>query len=597
MADNFTSPRPLSSEEMWAGYEAPVPDFSTPFQYPAQRLTYDLFPYSQTAEKHGLRLFKLSIREQVWNLVQMGPEMESFAKMQVEDQRRLPPDITGLGKLLDLNGMRQDANRIFREGDYMTAVWRYVTNWSLFLPWHVDAFSRTHPLRPKLGEAEASLFNNISACFVRISEEAKKYERNDFSNFYMDAAFKTSWVALEMREFAKVRTVYSSAKRSLSLIRKLFAAIPSPNVTAANIDAMCAYYAVQAKVLENVNKDTMFKDLSPEKKIPWPSFDDYWAMGPFCWGTTHGLVHLNKNPVVEARRGRNQPRTLTEEELWAIWTEDVPMPTEPLEYREPADDYPEFRFCYDNMPIGRVYETRHICRAKREVYEVIFRACRDDVSGEAFEHVMRSQRERSVTSHPWGERLHAAVAKKEEGTDLYRAKNIRAALSTYIDAWAELLPHHYSSHFTFEWINSGAGSLEAKLWSNISAACIQLSKSANSDYRRSTLTLLAFISAYFSWHLREYTSVNPVKNSCTRLLATVSDASIVLTTLQPKIDTLKTLWQQQVDVLQGADGELFMAQERQKMVPNPMGGREWAEVGPQTWMGEIEKLKGKRLFD
>ncbi|TYJ53852.1 hypothetical protein B9479_005540, partial [Cryptococcus floricola] len=249
-------PRPLSSEEMWAGYEAPVPDPSTPSQYPAQRLTYDLLPYSQTAEKHGLRLFKVSIREQVWNLVQMGPEMDSYVKMELENQRRLPPDITRLKVLLDFDGMRQDANRIFREGDYMTALWRYVTNWSLFLPWHVDAFPRTHPLRPKLGEAEASLFNNMAACYVKISEEAKNSGRNDFSNFYMDAAFKTSWVALELREFARVRTVYSSAKRSLSLIRKLFAVTPSPDVTAANIDAMCAYYAVQAKVLENVNKDT-----------------------------------------------------------------------------------------------------------------------------------------------------------------------------------------------------------------------------------------------------------------------------------------------------------------------------------------------------
>ncbi|ODO07709.1 hypothetical protein I350_03282 [Cryptococcus amylolentus CBS 6273] len=77
--------------------------FSTPSQYPAQRLTYDLFPYSQTAEKHGLRLFKVSIREQVWNLVEMGPEMESFAKTQLENQRRLPPDITGLGELLDFD--------------------------------------------------------------------------------------------------------------------------------------------------------------------------------------------------------------------------------------------------------------------------------------------------------------------------------------------------------------------------------------------------------------------------------------------------------------------------------------------------------------
>ncbi|WVQ75746.1 hypothetical protein IAR50_005377 [Cryptococcus sp. DSM 104548] len=604
MSQDPDPPRPLSSDEMWMGYQAPLPDylksafddFSTPPQYPSHRLTYDRLPNAVAAEKHGLRLFKVSARDQIWNLVEMGPELESLAQQQLDKQRSQPADIQALAELVGFDGMRQDANRLFRQGEYMTALWKYVTNWSMYLPYHVDALPQTHPLRAKLGEVEASLFNNISACLVKVAEEARKLGRGDYGNYYMDSAFKTSWVALDLREFAKVRTVYSSAKRSLGLIRQNFEHNASPNVTPANIDTMCLYYAAQVKVLEKVDKDLMFKDLSPEKKLPWPSFDDYWGMGPMSWGTTHGLVQVQKYPRLEAIRAKNKNRPLTEAELWAIWTESVPEPTEPLEYRQSANDYPEFRFTYDKRATGQVYETRCICRAKREFYEVVFRACLDDVSGEAFSTVMAHKKEQSIAGHPWEARHKAAESLKEAGTMHYRSRNIKAALKAYMDAWAELLPFHSESLPMSDWIHTGCGSLEATLWSNISAACIELSKLADEEGRATTLTRLGFMSAYFSWLLREYTTISTVRNSCNRLLSTVPDSSITPPALQPKITALKSLWQQQLESLQGADKGMILAADRQRTVLDPSQGEDYVEVGPQLWIGALEGLKGMKLF-
>ncbi|ODN87690.1 hypothetical protein L198_06914 [Cryptococcus wingfieldii CBS 7118] len=317
MTQNLVSPRPLTADEMWLGYDAPFPHylrrgfderipldaFSTNSQYPLRRLTYDRFPAWVVAEKHALRLFKINARDQVWNFVEMGPEMESLAHEQLDLQRFQVPAMQDLADLCAFDGMRQDENRQFREGDYMTALWKHATNWSMFLPYHVEALPRTHHhLRAKLGKAyvsyiphytEAAPFNNVSACLVKVAEDFKGLGQHDFARLLLDLRFKAAWMALDMREYAKVRTVYSSAKRSLALIRQIMADHPD-----------------QVRMLEDVGKD--------------PAFEDYWGLGPLQWSTTHGLGQVVKYPDIEAPRARNKARPLRDNERRAIWSEPVP---------------------------------------------------------------------------------------------------------------------------------------------------------------------------------------------------------------------------------------------------------------------------------
>lgn len=41
----------------------------------------------------------------------------------------------------------------FRKGNYLAALRKYSEKWNPYLPYHVDAFPKDHPLRTKLGEA------------------------------------------------------------------------------------------------------------------------------------------------------------------------------------------------------------------------------------------------------------------------------------------------------------------------------------------------------------------------------------------------------------------------------------------------------------
>ncbi|WVQ75745.1 hypothetical protein IAR50_005376 [Cryptococcus sp. DSM 104548] len=309
---------------------------------------------------------------------------------------------------------------------------------------------------------------------------------------------------------------------------------------------MCRYYTTQVKVLEKVDKNAMFKDISSKQKITFPSYRDYWTMGPISWSLKYGDVVVVKDPEREARRAMNQARPLKRSELLTVWTYPVPQPTEALEYGRPPPNCSEIRYCYDNMPTAQVYQTQHICRAKRQVYEVIFRACRNYVSGDAFEKVIKEKKGQSVTKESLNARREAAEKPMDVGIS------------------------------------------EASIWAYISRTCVELAKSAF-DERRNSFTQWAFMSAYFSWILRDYTLVVTVHVSCTNLLMTVNVttlpySTIVLPKAQPKFDALKSIWQQQLDALRGADEEMPLSHERWRTVLDPSLGGDWAEVGPQAWI-------------
>lgn len=119
----------------------------------------------------------------------------------------------------------------FRKGNYLAALRKYSEQWNSYLPYHVDAFPKDHPLRTKLGEvqvraalsrllvrwlnciiSEASLFNSMSACLTKLGNRSLRHNEIQQGSLVIEQAFRCIWVVMELREFATVRSIYSSCK-------------------------------------------------------------------------------------------------------------------------------------------------------------------------------------------------------------------------------------------------------------------------------------------------------------------------------------------------------------------------------------------------
>lgn len=110
----------------------------------------------------------------------------------------------------------------FRKGNYLASLGKYSEQWNSYLPYHVDAFPKDHPLRPKFGEAEACLFNSMSACLTKLGNRSLKRGKIQQGSLIIEQAFRCIWVAMDLREFATVRSIYSSCRRACDLIDQLY---------------------------------------------------------------------------------------------------------------------------------------------------------------------------------------------------------------------------------------------------------------------------------------------------------------------------------------------------------------------------------------
>lgn len=170
-AGDRKKPRQLTREELWSSYCEKITkqeyldaldNYTRPTEYPLKRRTYYLFPPAVAVEKQAVRLFKLSLRDNAAQGTTSVVE-EAFEML------KLSSTSEGiLEKCLAHNDLKRAGNVEFRKGNYLAALRKYSEKWNSYLPYHVDAFPKDHPLRTKLGEAEASLFNSMSACLTKL---------------------------------------------------------------------------------------------------------------------------------------------------------------------------------------------------------------------------------------------------------------------------------------------------------------------------------------------------------------------------------------------------------------------------------------------
>ncbi|WVQ77196.1 hypothetical protein IAR50_006879 [Cryptococcus sp. DSM 104548] len=193
---------PLTLEQLWDSYErSPVPRWmaqaasqhydETPSSHLPDRFTYYALPPTFAVEKRACRLYKLALRHRYSTIF-------------------VPPDVHPETK--------EAGNDGYRNGAYHFAILAWLQAWTTVLSYHVDPHGA---LRDKLGAQFSTIFGNISACLIKLWAVAKE-EIQDFRGASQlgTAAFRCCWIVLDMREYARVRTVFSACRRAEDCRRK-----------------------------------------------------------------------------------------------------------------------------------------------------------------------------------------------------------------------------------------------------------------------------------------------------------------------------------------------------------------------------------------
>ncbi|AFR94263.1 hypothetical protein C347_02402 [Cryptococcus neoformans AD2-60a] len=368
-AGDRKKPRQLTREELWSSYCEKITkqeyldaldNYTRPTEYPLKRRTYYLFPPAVAVEKQAVRLFKLSLRDNAAQGTTSVVE-EAFEML------KLSSTSEGiLEKCLAHNDLKRAGNVEFRKGNYLAALRKYSEKWNSYLPYHVDAFPKDHPLRTKLGEAEASLFNSMSAC-----------------------------------------------RRACDLIDQLYLGGLKKKAKILN-----QLFKIQADSIQDLDMDKLFKDVSSDLKVSQPTHKITSDFGPSGWATTY--LRPKGQPDPEASNVTYQqwhPRELDESELWLAWDRpDSGIPDAHMEYLRTPAIYSDKRCVYELLPSGVVqvvHSLRQHCWSKLSIYEIVFRHHNKDYAGELYFETDHRRFQASVKSLPLSDRIDWAVKEKD----------------------------------------------------------------------------------------------------------------------------------------------------------------------------------------
>lgn len=487
-----------------------------------------------------------------------------------------------LAKRLDeLENLKEKANKKYRDGDFQEALKGYTTAWKEVLPHHVEALPECDPNRPRLGYLEAVVFANMSATCITLS---KAISKKDGERKFTRMALRCAWVTFELREFAAATTVRNALLRANETLRKLHG---SNQKLAPQYQQMSQYYTQQCKALENISKDTLFKDLDAELKIAPPSLAVLQTFGPRAWAQDwiQALPPILRPPPVETMEQRKKPRDLTPYELWAGWG-DLPIGEwhKGLESFEMDILHPYLRVMYELSSSGRRRELNNLRLAKFDILRTIMLSTIGDVEFDLF---MKMIKGKPVDERPLKEKVAIAELKKANANKIYRRGDILEAAAEYLFAWSMILPYHTTALAPSDPIRADLGKFESALWCNLSAAFIGIGKEPGDEMGSAGFRGLAYRCAWAAFEEREYATVSTVKNACLRAkdnfyLSRLGGGN----DLEKQVTDVRTFFVKQAELLSDLPKDMMYADApASKKLPIP--DRETMKhFGPNIWPRE-----------
>ncbi|WVQ73570.1 hypothetical protein IAR50_003148 [Cryptococcus sp. DSM 104548] len=602
--DDHITPRKLTNLEIWNAWDHfdklpkdvlyGLNDFQTPAMYPSLRLTYYRTAPAISADLHSLRLSKMAIWEffeRLKNPFGEDPAMGGMMfRMSFQGVRYGSSD--NLEAQLDkVETKREDANKLYRQGKFQDAMEEYTKAWKDVLPHYVESLSETDTQRPRLGYFEAVLFANMAATCIALSKTSKSTKQE---KGYLRIAFQCAWVTWEMREFAAAITVRNATLRSNDVLRRLYQNSKDPNHN-RHFQQMAAYFSGQAEALEGFDKEVLFKDLEPSKRLPPPPVEVLQAFGPRSWAQKwiKQLPEILPPPPILTLEERKKPRDLTPFELWAAWDEM------PEEYREDINEtkmplyHPQLRLTYSLMtPVERT-ALHYLRQAKFHVFRTVMSTAAGDSE---FDFIVKMIKDKPVDDPSLEEKLTEAEIKKAQANKLYRKKEFPNAFAEYFFAWSMVLPYHTGALAPDDPLRHRLGKFESALWCNLAATFIAVSKDPLEEEAKEGFRDLACKCAWASFAEREYATVHSVKHACLRAKETFSDHSsqsphsVVMagkTDDSSSPDVIRGFFARQASKLEGLPKDNMFADvepSRKVELPNL---EVWNRFGPQMWLMAI----------
>lgn len=265
---------------------------------------------------------------------------------------------------------------------------------------------------------------------------------------------------MDLREFATVRSIYSSCRRACDLIDQLYLGKSlmkhsSPKLYQHLISGglkkkakiLNQLFKIQADSIQDLDMDKLFKDVSSDLKVSQPTHKITSDFGPSGWATTY--LRPKGQPDPEASNVTYQqwhPRELDESELWLAWDRpDSGIPDAHMEYLRTPAIYSDKRCVYELLPSGVVqvvHSLRQHCWSKLSIYEIVFRHHNKDYAGELYFETDHRRFQASVKSLPLSDRIDWAVKEKDAANKKYKSGNFQGALIQYFDAWVKIMPFH-----------------------------------------------------------------------------------------------------------------------------------------------------------
>ncbi|ODN94711.1 hypothetical protein L198_04852 [Cryptococcus wingfieldii CBS 7118] len=548
---------PLTLVQLWDSYERnPIPrwmarsadqrlyDESPPF-HPPERFTYYPLPPTLAVEKHACRLFKLALRHHYATIFLMDEDCSLIWQTWNLQRHHAQPSEEEYDECLDSHTMTflHTGNKMFRNQAYGQAVSAWLQAWTTLLPYHVDALPHG-ALRNKLGFRESTIIGNVSACLLKMWNMAKAagLGDEDTSSFEI-AAFQCAWIVIDLREYARVRTVYSACRRAEECLKELFedgkvygrdfgpnaVGVSEMRASAAKYEA---YAKAQGDAIQNADRELLFRDLDKSLEVQVDR-ETTRAVGPLMWdrlgagGDTSSVIEqarfLDEQPLdygAEAQQAMAGNRNLVEREWWYTFE-----PMEPHEeagkgsFWYPPSEHPTPRLTYLPYPTGLSFVFHLHALTKLSLYEIFFRQYHEDYLGEAWEKMVQEKKREPLREVPPQMRLHRAEKLKDEGNAKYKAGNHKDALKSYFEAWWTTVPYHYYGFPNeLDALRDQLAKIDSVIFANISAVYISLLKAvATPAESRVPFQKMAYLASWVAAERKFNNSIKTMINICTVL--------------------------------------------------------------------------------
>ncbi|WVQ68632.1 uncharacterized protein L199_006841 [Kwoniella botswanensis] len=170
------SPRDLTIPELWASWDIMIDQPSQEAKMVQGTLGRDTLPsFALNDENIPSRTLK-----ELWELFhETDREKREFPK-----------------KLACVKAVKDHANELYKQDDWLEALAHYKNAWCTLLPYHLDAFPAGHPAKSLIAKMECKIFSNIMATVLKmVKANDHKYSKQRKSKL-LDIGYRSGMAIL-----------------------------------------------------------------------------------------------------------------------------------------------------------------------------------------------------------------------------------------------------------------------------------------------------------------------------------------------------------------------------------------------------------------